>query len=462
MHIERFFVPGLAHASYLLESDGKAIIVDPERHLDRYHSYLTNRQLKLIGIFLTHPHADFVAGHSELALQYDVPIYISNKAPATFPHADLHEGDKIQVGAVELIALDTPGHSPDSICLVIRQNGNDVALFSGDTLFAGDVGRPDLRDEAMEQLAEMLYDSLFGKLSKLPDEARVYPAHGAGSLCGRQIASTPFTTIGQEKTTNWAFQFKNRAEFVQAMTDNLPERPLYFDPTVRMNLKGAAPLRDGGELKRIDLAAADLLRKQGGTVLDARPAAIYGEAHLGGSFNIGLGSPSFAVWAGFVLPLDRAVILVVDFEEDAVRAQAELARIGVDKIEGFLLSDDLEETVQTTQIGANDFLDAIEGRNPPFVLDVRSLQEWRQDNLDGSVNMPLPTLTRRLEGVPRSACVAVICGSGYRSSIATSVLEGKGFTRLQNVMGGMHAVRHAKRPKVRAMELAGAAMDWVI
>jgi hydroxyacylglutathione hydrolase len=246
MHIERFFVPGLAHASYLVASGDEAVVVDPERNVDGYLAYLTRNKLKLNGIFLTHPHADFVAGHAELSARSGAPIFVSEKAPATFVHHDLKDGDRLVLGAVEIEVIETPGHSPDSVCLCLLESGVPVALFSGDTLFAGDVGRPDLRDGELgsHELAAMLHHSLFDKLLKLPPELKIYPAYGAGSLCGRQISSAPFTTIGQEAATNWALQITDRDRFVEAMVGNLPDRPLWRAHSVR-SLSMCDRLRNG-------------------------------------------------------------------------------------------------------------------------------------------------------------------------------------------------------------------------
>jgi hydroxyacylglutathione hydrolase len=246
MHIARFFVPGLAHASYLVASGDEAVVVDPERNVDGYLAYLTRNKLKLNGIFLTHPHADFVAGHAELSARSGAPIFVSEKAPATFVHHDLKDGDRLVLGAVEIEVIETPGHSPDSVCLCLLESGVPVALFSGDTLFAGDVGRPDLRDGELgsHELAAMLHHSLFDKLLKLPPELKIYPAYGAGSLCGRQISSAPFTTIGQEAATNWALQITDRDRFVEAMVGNLPDRPLWRAHSVR-SLSMCDRLRNG-------------------------------------------------------------------------------------------------------------------------------------------------------------------------------------------------------------------------
>lgn len=464
MQIERFFVPGLAHASYLVASDGEAVVVDPERNVAGYLAYLARNQLKLNGIFLTHPHADFVAGHAELSARSGAPIFLSDKAPATFVHRDLKEGDRLTFGTVEIEVIATPGHSPDSICLCLFESGVPVALFSGDTLFAGDVGRPDLRDREIgsQELSTMLYDSLFGKLLKLPADVKVYPAHGAGSLCGRQISSAPLTTIGQEVAANWALQLNDRNQFVQAMVANLPDRPPYFSRSVNINLQGAPYLSDCPAAAHLRLAEFHELKEKGATILDVRQAALFGDGHVIGSLNIGIASPSFAVWCGFFVNPDLPISLVVDHEREAQRAQLELARIGFDQIAGFITSDDLEETQQITQIGVRDYLASLESPQRPVTLDVRSAQEWSQYHLEGAIHIPLPQLLRRIGGISRKLPLTVVCGSGYRSSIAASLLEMEGFERLSNVMGGMHAIRRVKRPWHPAFELAETALTWEI
>ncbi|MEA3144692.1 MAG: hydroxyacylglutathione hydrolase [Verrucomicrobiota bacterium] len=308
----------------------------------------------------------------------------------------------------------------------------------------------------------MLHDSLFDKLLKLPSEVKVYPAHGAGSLCGRQISSAPFTTIGQEAATNWALQFTDREQFVTAMVANLPDRPPYFSRSVTINLQGAPLLSDRPALTHLGPAEFDLLKQRGATTLDVRPAALFGDAHAAGSVNIGVAGPSFSVWCGFFVNPDLPIALVVEYQSEAPRAQLELARIGFDDVVGFISTDDLDETLQITQMGARDFLASFESSRRPHLVDVRSAQEWNHDHLDGAVHIPLPQLLRRLGGIPRNAPLTVICGSGYRSSIAASLLESEGFDQLINVMGGMHAVRHAKRPRIPVMELADNAIAWEI
>jgi hydroxyacylglutathione hydrolase len=464
MHIERFFVPGLAHASYLVASGDEAVVVDPERNVDGYLAYLTRNKLKLNGIFLTHPHADFVAGHAELSARSGASIFVSEKAPATFVHHDLKDGDRLVLGAVEIEVIETPGHSPDSVCLCLLEAGVPVALFSGDTLFAGDVGRPDLRDGEIgsHELAAMLHHSLFDKLLKLPPAVKIYPAHGAGSLCGRQISSAPFTTVGQEAATNWALQFTDRDRFVEAMVANLPDRPPYFSRSVTINLRGASFLSDRPALAHLGAAEFNGFKQQGATTLDVRPASLFGDSHAADSVNIGVAAPSFPVWCGFFVNPDLPIALVVEYETEAQRAQLELARIGFDYVVGFTSADDLDETLQITQMGARDFLASLESPQRPLIVDVRSAQEWSQDHLEGAVHIPLPHLLRQVGGIPRHAPLAVVCASGYRSSIAASLLEARGFERLVNVMGGMYAVRHAKRPRLPMMEAADSAITWEI
>jgi len=398
MHIERFFVPGLAQASYLVTSGVEAVVVDPERNVDGYLAYLAKNGLKLKYIFLTHPHADFVAGHAELSARTGAPILLSERAPAVFTHYDLKDGDRIILGSVEIEVIETPGHSPDSIYLFLFESGVPVVLFSGDTLFAGDVGRPDLRDLEVgtRELADMLYNSLYDKLLRLPPEVKVYPAHGAGSLCGRQISSAPFTTIGQEAATNWALQLKDRASFVEAMVANLPERPAYFRRSVEINLRGAPFFSDRPKVARLQLAEFKAFEREGATILDVRPPALFGQAHAAGSLNIGVASPSFSAWCGFFVDPELPISLVVEYEAEAERAQLELGRIGFDQIAGFLVAENLEETLQTTQLGARDLLGELDGSQPPLILDVRSPQEYYQGHLEEAVNIPLPQLLGRI------------------------------------------------------------------
>ncbi len=441
MFEKRFYVEGLAHASYLIGDSGRAAVIDPKRDVDDYLATAERENLKIVAIFETHPHADFVSGHVELAQRSGAKIYVSHRAPASYERSLLRDGDVVQVGSLEVAALETPGHSPDSMSFVIRTAGKPIAVYTGDTLFVGDVGRPDLRDaeEKPTRLAAALYDSLFGKLLALPDDTKVYPAHGAGSMCGRKISSVPFTTIGQERLFNWALQLKDRETFVRTMVENLPDRPPYFAHDVQVNLAGAPAL---GSLPAVRaLTEAELKAESGrGTImLDTRSAPFFGAGHFPGSLNIGLSSNLFSTWVGFLVPFGKPVALVVGSPDSAHKARLELARIGYDDVVGFLEADALTQTRQLSQLGVDELHFSLKRGEGPRLLDVRTRGEWEAEHISGAAHIPLPALPRRLGELPRESPLAIICGSGYRSSIAASLLRSAGFSRVQNVMGGMGA-----------------------
>ncbi|HYV29415.1 MAG TPA: MBL fold metallo-hydrolase, partial [Candidatus Eisenbacteria bacterium] len=291
MFEKRFYVEGLAHASYLIGAGGEAAVIDPRRDVDEYLETAQREKLKIVAILETHPHADFVSGHVELAQRTGAKIYVSHLAPAKYERVPARDNDVIRVGPLEIVVLETPGHSPDSLSFLVREGGKPVSLFSGDTLFAGDVGRPDLRDaeEKPTRLAAALYDSLFRKLLALPDEVKVFPAHGAGSLCGRKISSAPFTTIGQERMFNWALQIKDREEFIRRMLENLPDRPAYFSYNVQINLAGAPALDSLPALRELSEAELASESLRGAVILDTRSAPFFGAGHFPNSLNIGLG-----------------------------------------------------------------------------------------------------------------------------------------------------------------------------
>jgi rhodanese-related sulfurtransferase len=312
-----------------------------------------------------------------------------------------------------------------------------------------------LRDaeEKPTLLAEALYDSLFKKLLALPDETKVFPAHGSGSLCGRKISSAPFTTIGQERLFNWALQIKDRKEFVRAMTANLPDRPAYFAHDVQANLSGAPAL---GSLPKIGPLSEEALKSAasaGAVVIDTRSAPFYGAGHFPGSLSIGLGSNLFSTWAGFFVPFGKPIALVVGSAENARRARLELARIGYDNVIGYLEADELTHTRQLSQLGVDELHVALRRGEAPRVLDVRTPGEFESQHIDGALHVPLPSLPRRIGELPKDSPLAVICGSGYRSSIAGSLLRNAGFTRVQNVMGGMGAYLETQLPEWEPSEL---------
>lgn len=446
MFEKRFFVPGLAHASYLFGSEGEAAVVDPKRDVDDYIEAAQRERLKIVAIFNSHPHADFASGFMELAQRTGAKVYTSHAAPVEYDHVVARDGNVVKVGDVEVEIWETPGHSPDSLSFIAKENGRPHAIYTGDLLFVGDVGRPDLRDadEDPAALAGKLYESLFNKVFTLPDDVKVYPAHGAGSLCGRAISSEPFSLIGQEKRFNWAAQLKDRAEFIQKMTSNLPDRPAYFAYDVGINLRGAAPMSELPVLRQIDETTLKSAAQNGAAVIDTRPASFFGAGHFPGSLNIGLNSAMFSTWTGFMVPGGKTIVLVVGSSEAVPRARLELARIGYDNVLGYIEADALKETQQTSQVSVCDLKTSLKRGDAPLVLDVRTPAEWNSSHIDGARHISLPQLPARFAELPKNQPLAVICGSGYRSSIAGSFLEGHGFSRVQNVMGGMSAYSEIK------------------
>jgi glyoxylase-like metal-dependent hydrolase (beta-lactamase superfamily II) len=435
--IERFFVEGLAHASYLVVAGGEAAVVDPKRDVEDYLEAAERHGAAIVAIFATHPHADFVSGHVELAQRTGAAIYVSEKLQAGYRHRGLAHGEEVRVGPVRFLALETPGHSPDSLSFYV-EDGDQRVVFTGDVLFVGDVGRPDLRDADAdpEQMAAALYDTLHQVLYRLPDDTVVYPAHGAGSLCGRKIGSAPTTTIGAEKMASWANQFRTREAFVAAMVANLPDRPPYFAHDVALNLAGARPLDALPRPRPLEPAEVGGLHA---LVLDTRSPAAYGAGHLAGSLHVGLGMPVFATWVGFFVRPEEPVVLVVDYAEESERAWLELARIGYENVVGFLEGDAEAwraaglEVRKTRQMGVC----CLEGwlREGGRLLDVRTPAEWREGHVDAATWIPLSGLPARLDAVPPGP-IPVMCGTGYRSSLATSLLERAGRNDVANVRGG--------------------------
>lgn len=440
MYLKRFFVEGLAHASYLFGADGEAAVVDPKRDVDDYLADAAREGLRISAILNSHPHADFASGFRELAERTGARIYVSHLAPATYEHVPAKDGDRIKLGSVEVELLETPGHSPDSLSFLARETGRPIALFTGDLLFVNDVGRPDLRDadEDPSELAGKMYDSLFQKVLSLPDEVKVYPAHGAGSLCGRAISDAPFSLVGQERKLNWALQIADRREFVRQMTANLPDRPAYFSYDVGLNLSGAAPLSSLSPLKEISEKELAEAVKNGPVAIDTRSAGEFGAGHFPGSLNIGLGSPSFSTWTGFLVPGDKPIALIVGSAKDAQKARLNLARIGFDNVLGYIVAKSLTRTEKLPQISVEELKASLKN-DGPLVLDVRTPTEWKSEHIDGAKHLPLSAFARPALDLPKERSIAIICGSGYRSSIAASLLQARGYKDLANVTGGMTA-----------------------
>jgi len=446
MYLKRFFVEGLAHASYLFGADGEAAVVDPKRDIDEYIADAEREGLRITAILNSHPHADFASGFRELAERTGAKVYLSHLAPAKYDRVAAKDGDRIKLGSLDVELLETPGHSPDSLSFLVRENGRPVALFTGDLLFVNDVGRPDLRDadEDPSALAGKMYDSLFQKILTLPDEVKVYPAHGAGSLCGRAISDAPFSLVGQERKLNWALQIADRQEFVRQMTANLPDRPAYFSYDVGVNLSGAAPLGSLSPLKEMSEKELAEAVKNGAAVIDTRPAEAFGAGHFPDSLNIGMGSPSFSTWTGFLVSGDKPIVLVLASAKDAKKARLDLARIGFDNVLGYITAEALPHTQKLPQISVQELKASLKNGGP-LVVDVRTPTEWKSEHIDGARHLPLSAFARPELDLPKDRSIAVICGSGYRSSIATSLLQARGYKDLANVTGGMTAYTEAAK-----------------
>ncbi|HXZ40347.1 MAG TPA: MBL fold metallo-hydrolase [Terriglobales bacterium] len=462
MHFEQFYLGCLAHASYLLVSDGEAVVVDPQRDIDFYLQAAKQHNATIRHIFETHLHADFVSGHQELAARTGARIYIGPNSQATVPHVQVRDGFQLRVGTVKISVLETPGHTPESICLVItdeESSSEPWAVLTGDTLFVGDVGRPDLSTAfTAPALAGMLYDSLHTKLLTLPDHVVVYPGHGAGSLCGRNLGTSRSTTIRTERLTNYALQIKTREEFIQQLTSNLPPRPQYFPQDAQINRAGAPSLADLPELRPIAAKELKTLLDNGAVAIDVRQGDEFAAGHVPGSINISL-SGQFATWAGTLVDLKAQPVLIGDSPKQLSEARMRLARIGMDEERGYLqggVNAWMEagyELSSVPQISVGDLRGRLESQ--PFqVLDVRRKPEWQTGHIEGATNEPLDEFGVSLPEMNRQAPVAVICKSGYRSMIASSILQQAGFKNVINVIGGFDAWRNEGLPVAREEVLA--------
>jgi hydroxyacylglutathione hydrolase len=453
MYFEQFYLGCLAHASYMLGSEGEAVIVDPQRDVEIYLEAAQKQNLQIRHIFETHLHADFVSGHRELAARTGATIYIGKAAGATLPHVDVTAGFELGVGKLHISALETPGHTPESICLVItdeEKSQQPWAVLTGDTLFIGDVGRPDLsKTHTPQQLAGLMYDSLHNKLLTLPDDVLVYPAHGAGSLCGRNMRAERSSTIGTERLTNYALQIKSRDVFVQQMTTNLPARPDYFLEDAAINRAGAPPLTELPELKPISAAELKNMLGRGATALDVRPGNEFAAGHVPGSVNIAL-SGQFASWAGAVLGLSSHAVLIAGTPEQLNEARLRLARVGIEDLAGYLECGvhGWEQAgfslQQVPQISVQE-LDVRLRDHTQHVLDVRRESEWEAGHIDGADWYPLDRFKAALPEIEQDAPVAVHCAGGYRSMIACSLLQRAGHNVI-NVIGGFDAWKRAQLP----------------
>lgn len=458
MHFKQFYLACLAHASYLIGSEGEAAVVDPQRDVDEYLAEADAEGLKIKYVIETHLHADFVSGHQEIAARTGAEIIFGEKADVEFEHRAVREGEEITVGKVLLRFIETPGHTPEGIC-ILATNTEDPAepqkLLTGDTLFIGDVGRPDLaggKGYTPQMMAEMMHESLHGKLLKLPDDVEVYPAHGAGSMCGRNMSKETSSTIGEQRKFNYALKPMSKEDFVTMMTADLPEAPVYFPRDAEINRSGARGLSELQPPAALTPQQALELRDEGHVLLDVRSAADFGVAHVPGSTNIGLGG-QFAMWAGSLIPLNAAIVIIADTGAQIDESVVRLARVGIENVKGYLaggvqswreagLPVDAIEQISVAQLQEQM------ASNDLQIVDVRRPAEYVNGHVPHAFNAPLASLDKSLGPLPleKDKLTAVICAGGYRSSAAASLLQKQGFSNLLNVSGGTGAWINAGYP----------------
>ena len=445
MYFQQFFLSCLAQASYFIGSEGVAAVVDPQRDVEPYLKEARDGGFRIAYVIETHLHADFVSGHRELAALTGAKIYLGSKARASFPHVDVNDGDEISLGKCRLRFLETPGHTLESISVLVfdeERTDRPRAVLTGDTLFIGDVGRPDLGGDPRE-LAGTLYDSLHDKLLQLPDDVEVFPAHGAGSLCGRAMSQDRSSTIGRERRTNYALQAPDKASFVELLTAELPDRPKYFAADVEINRSGAPLLSEFPELAPFSPAETLAEQQRGAVVLDTRDDGAFSSGHVPGSINISLDG-QFASWAGTIVGLENDVVLVTDDAEQVTESRTRLARVGIERVTGYLAGGITAwmaarmPLATTRQLSPSEFAAAIAAPGVQ-IIDVRRDAEWAAGHIRGARHLPLSRLLGALDDIDPERPVAVHCKSGYRSAIACSLLQRAGFREIVDLKDGFDA-----------------------
>jgi hydroxyacylglutathione hydrolase len=458
MILKQYYLGCLAHASYLIAdpSRGEAAVVDPQRDVEQYLDQAEQLGCRIGHVFLTHFHADFIAGHLELRDRSQAEIHLGARAEAEYRFTPVADGDEVRVGRIRLVGLETPGHSPESISILVfdpdRSDTVPYAVLTGDTLFIGDVGRPDLRAAlgwSAEQLGSLLYDSLHQKLLPLPDETLVYPAHGAGSLCGKNLSTDTVSTIGVQRLYNYALQPMSRDRFIEIVTADQPDSPEYFTYDAILNTRERPTLDEAldRELQPLSLQRAMALVQEGAQLLDTRDPVDYQGAHVRGAINVGLGG-SFATWCGTILDADRELVLIAEPGRE-LEAATRLGRIGFDRVAGYLAGgmqplDDAPGLIeQTTRLTAPALAEQLAAADGPLLVDVRAAGEWEQGHIEGAVNVPLSRLRAEMRGLSHDRTLVTYCASGYRSAIANSVLGHEGLS-VADLVGGLAAWESAR------------------
>lgn len=444
MNFKQFYLGCLSHASYYIGSGGEAAIIDPQRDVQQYIDEAKSNAQTIKYIIETHSHADFVSGHVELAAKTGAKIVYGQRANTQFETLKVKDGDELFVGNVMLRFLETPGHTPEGITVVAEERSADKSvrapkMFTGDTLFIGDVGRPDLigsKGFTAQQMGEMLYDSLHEKILKMPGETEVYPAHGAGSLCGKSLSKETWSTLGEQRRFNYALQPMSKEEFVKIVAADQPEVPAYFPESAAKNLEGSASLADLEKPKQFSTEEIDHFD---GIVLDIRNAAEYGGGHIANSINIGLGG-QFASWAGTMIPIGTSIAIVAETDAQVDEAFTRLARVGHESVKGFILIGDYTaDKKQIEQVPVEEVAGLTQTEKYLQFVDVRRPAEHAAGHAVRTVNIPLDKLPKEFDKLDPAVPTYVICQGGYRSSLGTSILENAGFRKVYNVTGGTAA-----------------------
>lgn len=442
MKFKQFYLGCLSHASYYIGSENEAAVIDPQRDVQQYldEAEANGQQIKYV--IETHSHADFVSGHIELAERTGAEIVYGQKANTKFETHKVADGDTLPLGNIELTFRETPGHTPEGITIIAKDLSDDSAplkAFTGDTLFIGDVGRPDLigsKGFTAEQMGGMLYDSLREKILPLPDETEIYPAHGAGSLCGKSLSKETWSTLGEQRRMNYALQPMCKDEFIKIVAADQPEAPAYFPKSAAKNLEGSESLAD---IPKPSELSSDEIDNFDGIVLDVRQAAEYGSGHVRNSVNIGLGG-QFASWAGTMIPIGTPIALIAETQEQVDEAFMRLARVGHETVKGFqFIGDYANEKPVIEQVSVEEVSELTQTEKALQFVDVRRAAEHAGGHAVRTLNIPLDKLSRELDRLDPNAPTYVICQGGYRSSLGTSILENAGFKKVYNVTGGTAA-----------------------
>ncbi len=446
MLIKHFFTEKIAHSSYLLVGDDTCAVIDPQRDVDIYLEEARAQGVKITHIMQTHLHADFISGHMDLAKITEARIYVAKSAKCAFEHEALVEGDTVWLEDMRIDVLETPGHTPEHLSYVVTDTSRSdepVGVFVGDTMFVGDVGRPDLFPDMANELAGKLYHSLHDKLLKLPDYCEVYPAHGAGSLCGRSMGAKQRSTIGYERRFNKALLIKDKSEFIKSLTENMPPAPDHFSRCSDINRKGPALLSETPEMKELDVDRfEECINRDDSIAVDVRCYHAFGSQHVSGSWSLDPNG-NLPTFAGWVLPTDKDIYLVADNHNAAMEARKWFRRVGLDRVAGYLKGGMPSWAItgrrssSVRQISAEELHDMVKGEENFLLLDVRATAEFEDSHITGAVNIPAADLRTRSEELDKNKISLVVCSSGNRSSLATSILKQHGFNKVRNVAGGM-------------------------